>query len=192
MLNDLDNTIAALLRRELTADLGESGHISFEPPNGELTIAPPGVNLFLYDVRENRELRSNEWLRERHGDGSVTRRRSPVRVDCAYLITAHAKDAAEEPKLLGRVMLALLRYPSIPPELLQGSLQQSDAELPASTLQASNVLSMGEFWQAMGNQPRAALHYTVTFSADPYDTVTAPPVFEHVIALQQTNSAVKE
>jgi hypothetical protein len=51
---------------------------------------------------------------------------------------------------------------------------------------------MGEFWQAMGGTPRAALHYTITFSIDPLQPITAPAVLEHIIAIQQTNAAREE
>jgi hypothetical protein len=187
MLDDLDKTL-----RQLLAEAGFGEHqISFKPPDDAVASdTSPAVNLFLYDVRENRELRSNEWLRERQANGTVTRRRSPVRVDCAYLITAVAGDPLSEHRLLGQVMLALLRHPTIPASMLQGSLQGHEP-LPTSALQASNLQSLSEFWQAMGNKARAVLNYTVTISVDPYEPVTAPPVFEHIIAIQQTNGDTK-
>lgn len=60
--------------------------------------------------------------------------------------------------------------------------------MPTSSLQASNLQSLGEFWQAMGNKPRAALAYTVTISVDPYAAVEVEPVREHVIAMEQIKS----
>jgi hypothetical protein len=41
-------------------------------------------------VRENSDLRPNQWELERRADGIVTRKRPPVRADCSYLITVRA------------------------------------------------------------------------------------------------------
>jgi hypothetical protein len=188
VLHDLDTTLKTLLAREVPALADD--RVYFDPPGADFKPSIPAINLFLYDVRENRELRSNEWLQERQGNGTVSRRRSPVRVDCAYLITAWAGDAASEHRLLGQVMLALLRYPHIPPTLLQGSLAGQEP-LATTALQASNLQSLGEFWQAMDNKPRAALAYTVTISLDPFEAFEAPPVLEHLIAIEQANRNTK-
>jgi hypothetical protein len=175
MLQDLDNTIRVLLQQPpapLSAD-----QVHFETPFDDYAPVLPAVNLFLYDVRENRDLRSNEWQTQGPGNGTtITRQRPPVRVACAYLITAWAAAIDDEHRLLGQVMQALLRYPSIPAELLQGSLADDGLSLPTSALQASSLQSIGEFWQAMRGKPRAALSYTVTISvsaAAPFDTPIA-------------------
>jgi hypothetical protein len=59
-----------------------------------------------------------------------------------------------------------LRYRTLPPELLRGSLAASDLPLPVSALQPGRLQSLGEFWQAMGGKPKAAINYTVTLSID--------------------------
>jgi hypothetical protein len=42
------------------------------------------VNCYLYDVRENREMRTNEALTVHSADGlRAARIRPPVRIDCA-------------------------------------------------------------------------------------------------------------
>ncbi len=43
--------------------------------------------------------------------------------------------------------------------------------MPAAALQAGHLQSPGEFWQALGGKPRAALHFTVTIGI-----AAAPPV----------------
>ena len=121
MINDLDKTLETLLKQELKHL--ENLVISFETPAAEFNPGKPALDLFLYDIRENRDLRSNEWQVERSA-GMVTKLAPPVRVDCSYMITAWAgsddKAILEEHKLLGQVMKALLRYPNLPAELLQG------------------------------------------------------------------------
>ncbi len=170
MIDDLDKTLEELLRHELPATLVEHVAISFAAPDSEFPPAAvplPAINVFLYDVRENNDLRSTGWYVERGNDGTATRHRAPVRVDCSYLITAWPSDAAPNPaqdehRLLGEVMKVLLRHPTIPEVLLQGSLKGQEPPLPAVTIQPSELQSMGDFWQAIGAKPKAALNYKVT------------------------------
>jgi hypothetical protein len=140
-------------------------------------------------VRENRELRSNEWVIERRSDGTAVRHQPPVRVDCSYLVTAWASassntPARDEHRLLGEVMKALLRHSTLPAAVLQGSLQGQEPPLPSSALEPGRLQSLGEFWQALGGKPEAALSYTVTIGVSPTAPVDAGPlVAEKVIRI---------
>ena len=174
MINALDETLAALLRRELAAGLSDQVQVSFATPDDQFppqSVKLPAIDLFLYDVRENLELRSNEPYVERHADGTATRMRPPVRVDFSYLITAWPSESVPDPsedehRLLGEVMLVLLRYRTIPEEVLQGVLVGQQPPLPVSSLQPGRLQSLGEFWQALGGKPKAALNYMVTVAID--------------------------
>jgi hypothetical protein len=184
MIDDLDRTLEALLRRELPPDLVEQVTISFATPDDQFppaSVTLPAIDLFLYDVRENRELRSNEWLVERRSDGTATKQRPPVRVDCSYLITAWASQssttpAQDEHRLLGEVMKVFLRHPTIPAEVLHGLLAGQEPPLPASVLQPGLLQSLGEFWQALGGKPKAALHLSVTIGVAAYKPVDTGPL----------------
>jgi uncharacterized protein DUF4255 len=68
MIDDLDRTLEELLRRELPPDLVTQVTISFVTPDDQFppsSVSLPAIDLFLYDLRENRELRTNEWQLER-------------------------------------------------------------------------------------------------------------------------------
>jgi len=173
MIDDLDKTLAVLLRRELPPALASQVSVSFATPDAKFppsSVTLPTLNFFLYDVRENWERRSNEWLAERHPDGRGIQRPPPARVDCSYLVTAWGKSspdpAEEEHSLLGAAMRVLLRHRRIPAEVLQGSLQSQELPVRAATLQPTLLQSLGELWQAMGGRPRAVLNYTVTICID--------------------------
>lgn len=174
MINALDETLAALLRREFAAGLSDQVQVSFATPDDQFppqSVTLPAIDLFLYDVRENLELRSNETYVERHADGTATRLPPPVRVDFSYLITAWPSESVPDPsedehRLLGEVMLVLLRYRTIPEEVLQGVLVGQQPPLPVSSLQPGRLQSLGEFWQALGGKPKAALNYMVTLAID--------------------------
>src|SRR5579871_2335300 len=122
MINDLDKTVEELLKRELAPALLEQVGISFAAPDSDFppaTVTLPAIDLFLYDIRENLELRSTGWIVERGDDGVTTKRRAPIRIDCSYLITAWSSEssstrALDEHRLLGEVIKVLLRHPSLP------------------------------------------------------------------------------
>jgi hypothetical protein len=178
MINALDETLKALLRRDLPSALAEQVQISFATPDDQFppqSVTLPAIDLFLYDVRENLELRSNEVYLERRSDGLATRTRAPTRVDFSYLITAWPSESVPDPaedehRLLGEVMRILLRHRTIPEAVLQGELRGQQPPLPVSSLQPGRLQSLGEFWQALGGKPKAALNYQVTLSVD----ITAP------------------
>ncbi|MCP4514517.1 MAG: DUF4255 domain-containing protein [Delftia sp.] len=170
MLNDLDKTLETLLKSELPPELVEQVQISFATPDAQFPpagVTLPAIDLFLYDVRENWELRSSEWQVERR-NGQVVRQPPPARVDCSYLITAWSGDAdnpaEQEHYFLGEVMQVLLRYRKLPGEVLQGSLQGQEPPVRARPLQASQLQRLGESGQAMGGQPKAMLNYSLTIS----------------------------
>jgi hypothetical protein len=181
VIDDLDDTLAALLLDELPQDVARQLEVSFAAPDDRFPHAAlklPAIDLFLYDVRENLELRSNDVYLDRHADGSVTRSRAPPRVDFSYLITAwpgsgHDSVVKDEHTLLGHVMRVLLRHRTLPDKVLRGSLKGQMPALPVSSLQPGRLQSLGEFWQALGGKPKAALNYQVTLAVDVW---TAEPV----------------
>lgn len=179
MLQDLDKTLEELLNRELQEDLAKQVTISFAPPNKEFLKSLPAIDLFLYDVRENLELRNNEWSVERDSNGIAMKQRPPVRLDCSYLITAWPSETADfqtEHKLLGEVMKVLMRYPQLPEEVLQGSLAQHESPIRTVILHPSLLQSFGEFWQAIGGTPKAALNYSVTIAVSVDQTIESIPL----------------
>lgn len=192
MIHDLDKTLEELLKRELPPDLVEQITISYATPDDQFppnSVSLPAVDFFLYDVRENRTLRSNEWVIERNSDGTTTKQRPPARVECSYLVTAWPSDsvpnpAQDEHRLLGEVMKVLLRHPTIPAVILQGSLQGQEPPLPAITLQPGHLEMMGPFWQALGGKLKAAINYSVTFAVEVHKPVEAEMVFDKMLKFQ--------
>ncbi len=194
MIHDLDKTLEELLLRELPHELVSPDAttrvtISFATPDDQFPpdlVTLPAIDLFLYDVRENRELRSNEWIMERKIDGTTTKKRSPVRIECSYLVTAWPSQSSTNPsldehRLLGEVMMVLLRHATIPREVLKGRLKDQNPPLPVATLQPGRLQSLGEFWQALGGKPKAALNYTVTISTDVHKLYEVEVVTEKIL-----------
>ncbi|APR86348.1 Hypothetical protein A7982_11697 [Minicystis rosea] len=182
MFHDLDSTLAELLKRELPPALVEQVSFTFATPDGQFppsSVALPTINLFLYEIQENRELRSHDAWVDRQPDGRASRVTAPVRVDCHYLVTAWAKSEQperDEHRLLGDVMRVLLRHRELPAEVLRGSMKEQAFPLRAAVMATSQQQSRGDFWQALGGRPRAAFNYTVTVSIDVHEPEDLGPV----------------
>lgn len=205
MIDDLSKTLKFILTLDdVKKEFPQLGHaeIAFARPVKDFKPKPPQtVCLFLYDIRENRELRSNEPLRV-SGNGNPSVERPPMRVDCSYLVTAWPAETAVtvaangvdsetaadtdllEQLLLSQVLQVFARYPVIPPEILQGKLAdpKQDYPPPMITARAEGLSNISEFWTAVGSSLRPSLNVRVTISVQ----VAAPspearPVTERVL-----------
>lgn len=178
MLKDLDETLKLLLSNNLKNDvIDQRGYkISFEPPSQEIENEGTIINLFLYDIRENVELRSSvrSWDMPIKEEGVSKRVFASTRVDCSYLITvwtnrpqSNRDDSNQVPflyehQILGEIMQILVRYRYIPSTILQGTLKKQELPVPIISLRSGQFQNLGEFWQAMGGKPKASIHCTVT------------------------------
>ncbi|MEV6923676.1 DUF4255 domain-containing protein [Dactylosporangium sp. NPDC051485] len=185
MFQDLDASLAALVEAELgIPDVA----VSFVGPDNDFppaSVALPAISFFLYDIREDLDLRSGVWEIE---DGQ--RRRPPARVNCSYLITAWPTATAPNPaedehRMLGALLKVLLRHRSIPAQYLRGELIGQEPPMPTRITADNQLTSLGEFWQAMGGRPKASLHYAITLSFDVAAPAPAgPQVTTHTLNLR--------
>jgi hypothetical protein len=181
MIDDLSQTLRTMLTRGGPEPL-KSAQIVFDRPADPFTPQQTTVDLFLYDIREDLELRSNEPVIERQS-GQVITHRPPLRVACSYLVTAWpgglTGDAAVllEQRLLSQTLQVLAGQPTIDPLLLQGSLKGQEPPLPLVTALVDPQKNLSEFWTALGNKLRPSLIVRVTISlADILAVETAPMV----------------
>jgi hypothetical protein len=187
MIQDLDETIRQLLLTKITSINWADVDVKFDMPTKEwsTTITKPTVNLFLYDLRENVELRSNEryWTRTGTPPTSATESRAPVRLDLSYLISVSTTEISDEHRLLGRLLATLFRFPVLPPEVLQGSMQAQPLPLLACVAQPERTPNSWDVWTEFDHRLKAALSYVVTLSVDPY----SPEVYDHLVQTRVTN-----
>jgi len=195
MIRDLSETLQKMLDDEALKiffkDLFDA-HIAFDRPDEGFKPTQTTMNLFLYDIREDMELRSNELVITRdNGDAKI--HRPPLRVACSYLVTAWPVGndlTLQEHRLLSQVLMVLSQYPKIPDKFLQGKLkeqrpQDPEAEgrklyppSPMITAQADGLKNPHEFWTAIGNKLRPSISVTVTISMQPFE----PEIADLVIA----------
>jgi len=179
MITDIDQVLRRLLIRELPIKNGEV-EIKFDQPSREWSsrLSRPTLNLFLHDIRENQKLRQSQpaWEIERNNDGSITKRRRPVRVDLHYMITAWANDPEDEHNLLSRTLVALFRFPNLPEDLLTERLRQQPGPLPIMAAQYDELRTPTDIWNVLDNEIRPAIACTVTVAIDPYQPAITPLV----------------
>lgn len=193
MLRELSETLQAMLDDE---GLGKSfpqlaaAQIAFERPSEQFSPSQTTINLFLFDIRENKELRTSERVVERR-NGEALLTRPPKRIDCSYLVTAWAaggtgpKLVLEEHELLGQVMQVLARHPTIPERFLQGSLKDQGLPLPLSVggTDRGEMKYPADFWTALGNKLRPSLVVTATIELPTSEPESAPLVKTHGLRL---------
>ena len=139
MIDDLNRTLKKLFQQEFGAALPFD--LSFSIPDKNFkTVSNAKITLdcYLYDIRENRELRSVEPLLKRNSDGTIEKDFPPARIKLSYCITAWspaqtipgAEPELDEHSLLSQVLVVLLKYPTLPAAALVGVLVGQVPPLP--------------------------------------------------------------
>jgi hypothetical protein len=182
MFQDLDEALRRLLDDAAAPDVVRDADVEFSPPDRTYAPSRPTLNLFLYDVKENRELRDPAPIETRMGD-VVRRIRPPLRVDCTYLVTAWTgadvgRDArvVEEHRVLGWTLAWLSRFPAIPSTYLAGDLATQPIAPPLWVGQMDTGREAGEFWSALGTEPRPSFAVVATIAMDVLAPDDAPMV----------------
>lgn len=177
MFDDLDETIRELLIAELPITAGEIG-VEFDQPKREWSarLSRPTINFFLYDVRENVQLRQYQPRYSAVGRNTAERKRPPTRLDCHYIITAWATEAADEHRLLARTMHTLLRFNQIPRERLMGRMAEQPFEITSKLASHDKLPNPAEVWSALDNEVRPSVSFIITLAMDPYEPEPEPIV----------------
>jgi hypothetical protein len=180
MIRDLSSTLQAILSDpSLAAPFPELSKalIAFDRPDDGFKPTQTTIDLFLFDVRENMELRSNEPKIERL-NGQAVIHQAPMRVACTYLVTAWPIGGTDlvlqEQRLIAQVLQVLSTYPHIPSSFLKGKLVGQEPPLPMMATHPEEPKNPAEFWTAIGNKMRASITVTVTISMDVVAPVMAP------------------
>lgn len=173
MIQDVDDTIRGMLLAEMAdvfqCPVNREGQITFESPDAaeKAMRTEPGINLYLFDVRENTAMREtgSQMVRDRQ-TGYAARRQPPLLLDLSYLITTYgAGEMAVEHRLLTDVLRALGRNAQVPVRHLKGSLAGDESvALLVSIAQPTHAAhtDASGLWQVLGGHLRPALGLTVT------------------------------
>src|SRR5256714_8321032 len=166
MLADLDETLRAMLKREVATHGFDGVEIAFDAPDKEWSaqLSTPTVSLFLYDLREAQDVRPIEW-REVQTNGLTQELRPPIRIDASFAVTAWTREVQDEHRLLSQVLAILYAFPVLPDDALTGTLGNGSQQYPLRTRVAQARSDGGpDFWSAVGGLAKASLDYVVAVS----------------------------
>jgi Pvc16 N-terminal domain len=175
LLADLDDALRALLRAALARHGFNGVQISFDAPSREWAagLSTPTLNLFMYDLREADGGGSAEWT-EHRSNGQARLERPPLRVDCAYSITAWTRAVQDEHRMLSQTLAVLLAHERLPADVLGEPLARQ-ADGMATRIGRAKREGSAEFWTALGGQYKLSLDYVVTLACDPGVTLHRGP-----------------
>jgi hypothetical protein len=179
MIKSLDETIKKLILERGRFNSTDVD-LRFDQPTRDWAagLTKPAVNCYLYDIRENKDLRNREWLVDQQPNGQARKKISPLRMDLTYLVTAWTNEVEDEHSILWRVLVALCSAPILPQEMLKGELVHQPFPIPTQTAQVSEVMqNLSDLWNVMENELKPAINYTATVAVDRDYVFTGPMVF---------------
>lgn len=197
MIDDLDRSLTRLLESELGNPLPFD--LSFAVPDQAFTplaLTRSTLCCYLYDIREDRDLRDPVHQVRIHPGGLVASTPPAARIRISYCITAWSPVQAtpgiaphlDEHALLASVLRALLRHPEFPAAALTGVLTAQPLPMPTTVGHPDSARNSGDFWNAIGGQLRPSLEYAVTLSLA-YDAEQAGPAVTTVSTAVGTGAA---
>ncbi|WP_046867566.1 Pvc16 family protein [Microvirga massiliensis] len=185
MFDALNTMLKDLMQSRVPALAGATS-VGFEPPGEDWKRALSNetrLNLYLYDIHENRKLRTNERERVRLGS-MFTERPAPPRINCTYMATVWsgmtfnlpaAEPTRAEHMVMSRVLTVLLARSALSPtEIYSGVPIPSGNDinaipaalrgeaLPLEVVMPDALKEAMEFWSSMKAPLRPALHITIT------------------------------
>ncbi|MCE7929706.1 MAG: DUF4255 domain-containing protein [Dehalococcoidia bacterium] len=177
MFNDVDETLRQVLLADVPIDRTEV-EITFDRPTREWSsrLARPTLNLFLFDVRERLDFRDDTWTVTRNANGQAQRERPPRRIDLSYMVTAWTNEAADEHRILARVLACTYRQGRVDAAYLQGSLANATVPILLRAMPPDHLAKPTDFWGVMDNELHASLTWVATVPLDVFAPVTGPLV----------------
>jgi len=177
LFNDVAETLKQFLIGEIPIERNEID-VSFERPSREWSskLSRPTLNLFLFDIRERKELRDGTFAMTRTADGRAIQTRPPRRVDLTYLVTAWTREADDEHRILGRTLAAMYRTDNLPDAFRQGYLQFAETQVPLRVTSADHVARPHDLWGVLDNELRASITWVTTVPIDAFEPIVGPLV----------------
>ena len=193
MISDVDETLRELMLTYGNLDPTEID-ISFEKPDRQWAagVSKPTVNLYLYEITENTDLKNpGAWVVRKGPDNTAIKSKPDVRIDLSYNVTVFASSIDDEHRLLSRVLVTLLKYPTLPAGSLQGLLVGQD--LMTSTAHPGDAQqSPSDYWGAVDNDLKASLEYRITIRLDVGEEITTGVVLNSQFKVGQRGLARDE
>jgi hypothetical protein len=210
MLNLVDNVILKLLDTGWTTTPPPAKpSFFFTVPDGDWQTrvkARTGLqlNIYLYEVKENRNFLRASWDNVTLPDGTVVLSQPPVYLDCHYLISAWsatedsdmASPVLDEHQVLSETFRVLLRNPDVVPAAVGvpgGGVVFQNAHVYLGVAAPEPPRVLNDFWSTMKLPWRPAVMLVVTAPLDLLvDSPPSPVVTTLIQQFAQIGSATIE
>jgi hypothetical protein len=188
MLISILQTLAEILAGGTS--LTSTEQIDFShPANRREEATGPTLNLYVYDIRESKQVQHSGRQVTRSKTGAVQSGNvnwSPTWFDISFLLTAWDRTALGEHHLLNEALTLLLRHRSLREEFLLPELR--NAGNLAMTVALDPAIEIGSLWSALSIPLRPAVYITVTVPFEPEGTPT-PVVWERIVNLRDRSQS---
>ena len=193
MFNDIDDTLREFLNSEIPISKSEID-ISFDRPTRDWSgrLSKPTLNLFLYDIRERKELRDDVPMVSRNDNGQAVRQTPPRRIDLSYLVTVWIKETEDEHRILARVMTCFYRHNKIDLKYVQGDLKSSSYPVLCRLVPPEEAINTIDLWSVLDNDYHAPLVWAVTTPLDVFKSTTGPLVVTKKIGVGAPQESWRE
>jgi hypothetical protein len=190
VLNLLDSVIETVINTGW-AGPGPKPDLSFEIPDQDFRTGLAGLtlNIYLAEIRENKEHRRPQWDRIQLADRTYISSQAPSYFDCHYLISAWstaqgnggiASAVAEEHAALGGALFVLVQNPEVIPAAIGvagGGPVFSQAHVFLTVAAPDIPRVVNDFWSTMSLPWRPTISLIATAPTDPqFDTPPSPPM----------------
>ena len=135
----------------------------------------PTLSFFLFDIRENTELRQTAPETSR-ANGRGVHRLPPRRFDLRYMISALTTVVEDEHLLIWRALGTLMKHSTLPNDLLPESIRAFGLPVIGKIADPEDTPRPLDIWSALENPPRPAIIYVATVPLDLEIETTAPLV----------------
>ncbi|GAA3732986.1 DUF4255 domain-containing protein [Plantactinospora mayteni] len=191
MIHEVDEALRGLVVAEALAGTGVD--VSFDAPTRDWANRrnAPTVNLFLYDIREDRSRHFQGRVAERDAAGQmVAWHDSPHFFALSYLVTAWTNRPTDEHRLLSALLTNLVRYDELPADRMTGSLAALRLAVPmAVAAPPGEGRALADVWTALGGELKPSLDLVVTAPVSARRTPAAPPVRERTVGVSDITGA---
>lgn len=163
MFADLDESLKQMLIQEVPLPQNDVD-VVFERPDRDnvARFSKPTVDLFLFDVSENRDLREAGWRPAGTENGRTTLRWPPLQLDVHYLVTVWAQAVDDEHRLIYHLHRTLRRLSEMPDELREGAVANQPGPVNLE-VDDQELKTLVDIWGVIDNrmQPGFVLKATV-------------------------------
>ena len=190
MIHDLDETIKQVLLKQGKLNASDVD-IVFDQPTGEwaASLSRPTINLYLYDIRENTELRPPRHRNVEQNGRTARITFAPKRIELSYLITVWARNPEDEHQLLWRVLRTLSQLKIIKPEEEGvGLVRNQPMNMPIKVALPTDAMrNLTDLWGVMENQLKPSINFTITTALDLDEVIDSPMVLTTITRVGQAD-----